>query len=218
MVGKRVRAWWRTDATGAVVLTVHYGAKPIEFERGKAAIAVGKKNKLIPTIETVIAAVEAGELDGVLARMSKTAVMTRGKRALIPIVVACDRSAVQLRRQLHWRRVLAIIILNRPRRLARTTMERLQSDRRPSYRRWSNVDKSGTSPMRDNDTRSNDGRGAVRLENDRICMFERDGIYQARIRTEANRYLSRSLRTRNQSQSNFESNRDFHSQAEASIA
>ena len=101
MVGKRVRAWWRTDATGAVVLTVHYGAKPIEFERGKAAIAVGKKNKLIPTIETVIAAVEVGELDGVLARMSKTAVMTKGKRALIPIVVACDRSAVQLRRQLH---------------------------------------------------------------------------------------------------------------------
>jgi len=78
--------WWRTDATGAVVLTVHYGAKPIEFERGKAAIAVGKKNKLIPTIETVIAAVEVGELDGVLARMSTTAVMTKGKRALIPIV------------------------------------------------------------------------------------------------------------------------------------
>jgi TPR repeat protein len=64
LVGKRVRARWRTDATGAVVLTVHYGAKPIEFERGKAAIAVGKKNKPIPTIETVIAAVEAGELDG----------------------------------------------------------------------------------------------------------------------------------------------------------
>src|SRR5450759_4357285 len=76
---------------GAVVLTVHDGAKPIEFERGKAAIAVGKKYKLIPTIETVIAAVEVGELDGVLARMSKTAVMTKGKRALIPIVVACDR-------------------------------------------------------------------------------------------------------------------------------
>jgi hypothetical protein len=54
----RVRAWSRTDATGAVVLTVHYGAKPIEFERGKAAIAVGKKNKLIPMIETIIAAVD----------------------------------------------------------------------------------------------------------------------------------------------------------------
>jgi hypothetical protein len=78
---KRVRAWWRTDATGAVVLTVRYGAKPIEFERGKAAIAVGKKEKLIPTIETVIAAVEAGELDSILMTMSKAAVMTKGKRA-----------------------------------------------------------------------------------------------------------------------------------------
>ena len=78
---KKVRAWWRTDATGAVVLTVRYGAKPIEFAPGKAAIAVGKKDKLIPTIETVIAAVEAGELDSVLVAMSKSAVMTKGKRA-----------------------------------------------------------------------------------------------------------------------------------------
>jgi hypothetical protein len=45
------------------------------------AIAVGKKDKLIPTIETVIAAVEAGELDTLLAQMSKSAVMTKGRRA-----------------------------------------------------------------------------------------------------------------------------------------
>jgi hypothetical protein len=44
---KKVRAWWRTDATGAVALTVRYGAKPIEFAPGKAAIAVGKKEKLM---------------------------------------------------------------------------------------------------------------------------------------------------------------------------
>ena len=78
---KRVRAWWRIDPTGAVVLTVRYGAKPIEFEKGKAAIVVGKKEKLISTLETVITAVEAGELDGVLAQMSKSAVLTKGKRA-----------------------------------------------------------------------------------------------------------------------------------------
>ena len=78
---KRVRAWWRTDPTGAVVLTVRYGAKPIEFAPGKAAIAVGKKEKLISTLETVIAAVEANELDGVLAQMSKSAVVTKGKKA-----------------------------------------------------------------------------------------------------------------------------------------
>jgi len=78
---KRVRPWWRTDATGAVVLTVRYGARVIEFAPGKAAIAVGKKEKLIPVLETVIQAVEAGELDGVLATMSKSAVMTKGKKA-----------------------------------------------------------------------------------------------------------------------------------------
>ena len=64
-----------------MVLTVRYGAKPIEFEKGKAAIAVGKVEKLKPVLETVIAAVQAGELDGVLAQMSKTAVLTKGKRA-----------------------------------------------------------------------------------------------------------------------------------------
>jgi hypothetical protein len=78
---KKVRPWWRTDVTGNVVLKVLYGTRAIEFQPGKAAIAVGKKEKLIPTIETVIAAVVAGELDAVLAQMSKTAVMTKGKRA-----------------------------------------------------------------------------------------------------------------------------------------
>ena len=78
---KKVRAWWRTDPTGAVVLTVRYGARVIEFAPGKAAIAVGKKDRLVQTIETVIAAVEAGELDAVLATMSKSAVVTKGKRA-----------------------------------------------------------------------------------------------------------------------------------------
>jgi hypothetical protein len=78
---KKVSPWWRTDAAGNVVLTVRYGAKPIEFEKGKAAIAVGKKDKLVPTIETVIAAVEAGELDAVLGQMSKSAVQLKGKKA-----------------------------------------------------------------------------------------------------------------------------------------
>jgi hypothetical protein len=62
------------------MLTVRYDAKLIEFERDKAAITFGKKGKLIPTIETVIAAVEAGELDSALAQMSKSAVITKGKR------------------------------------------------------------------------------------------------------------------------------------------
>jgi hypothetical protein len=67
--------------TGNVVLKVLYGARAIEFSPGKSGIAVGKRERLVPTIETVIAAVEAGELDGLLTAISKTAVMTKGKRA-----------------------------------------------------------------------------------------------------------------------------------------
>ena len=79
---KRVRAWWRTDTAGAVVFTVRYGARVIEFAPGKAAIAVGKRERLVSTIETVILAVEAGELDGVLAQMSKSSSQfVKGKRA-----------------------------------------------------------------------------------------------------------------------------------------
>jgi hypothetical protein len=80
---KRVRAWWRTDATGAVVLTVRYGAKPIEFAPGKAAIVVGKKEKLIPTIEMAIAAVSAGEFDEMISTQMKksSAQFVKGKRA-----------------------------------------------------------------------------------------------------------------------------------------
>src|ERR1035437_4645727 len=65
--------------------------------------------------------------------------------------------------------------------------------------------------MPDNDTRSNNGQGAVRLKNDRICVFERNGVYQARIRTEANRYLWRSLKTRNQTQAISAARKLFHS-------
>jgi hypothetical protein len=65
--------------------------------------------------------------------------------------------------------------------------------------------------MPDNDTRSNNGRGAVRLENDRICVFERNGVYQARIRTEANHYLWRSLKTRNQTQAISAARKLYHS-------
>ena len=32
---KRVRPWWREDVLGTVGLTVRYGAKAIEFEKGK---------------------------------------------------------------------------------------------------------------------------------------------------------------------------------------
>lgn len=43
---QKVRPWWRTGAAGNVVLSVYYGTKPIEFEKGKAGVAVPSKEKL----------------------------------------------------------------------------------------------------------------------------------------------------------------------------
>lgn len=59
----RLKPWWRTDAGGNLVLTVRYGLRPIEFEKGKAGIVVGAKDKLDTVLQTLIAAVAAGELD-----------------------------------------------------------------------------------------------------------------------------------------------------------
>jgi hypothetical protein len=66
---QRVRPWWRVDTSGAVVMSVFHGTKPIEFEKGKAGIAVASKEKLPALIDSLIGAVRAGELDDMLARV-----------------------------------------------------------------------------------------------------------------------------------------------------
>jgi hypothetical protein len=81
-VQKRVRPWWLEDGTGKIVLTVRYGSKPIEFEKGKAAIMLPNKGALVSTLDMVMAAVRAGELDDILAQQAKARAMPRGKRAV----------------------------------------------------------------------------------------------------------------------------------------
>jgi len=80
-VPRRLRPWWRVDANGAVFLTVKYGFKPIEFEKGKAAVVVPTRDKLVGVIDTLIAAVRAGELDDVLAQQAKARPAPKTKRA-----------------------------------------------------------------------------------------------------------------------------------------
>jgi hypothetical protein len=55
--------WWQPDQSGGYVMTAKVGAKRIEFEKGKAAIAVGALEKLPAVIDSLIKAVRAGELD-----------------------------------------------------------------------------------------------------------------------------------------------------------
>ena len=78
---KRVRPWWRDDALGTIGLTVRYGAKAIEFEKGKTAIVVPSKDQLVATLDTVIAAVKGGELDEHLAQYAKPRAAPKAKRA-----------------------------------------------------------------------------------------------------------------------------------------
>jgi hypothetical protein len=75
-----LKPWWRVDASGFVVLTVRYGFTPIEFEKGKAAIAVGAREKLEGVLSTLIAATRSGELDAFLDALSKREPM-KAKRA-----------------------------------------------------------------------------------------------------------------------------------------
>ena len=47
-----------------MLLTVRYGAKAIEFENGKDAVLLADVQELATVLPTLIAATEAGELDG----------------------------------------------------------------------------------------------------------------------------------------------------------
>lgn len=66
---KRITPWWRTDAAGRIALVVKYGSRPIEFEKGKAAIMLPAKDQLPATLERLIKAVADGELDVFLANV-----------------------------------------------------------------------------------------------------------------------------------------------------
>ena len=62
-VPKRIKPWWFTAETGKVCLILRYGSKTLEIARGKAAIELDKPSDLIPTLQKIKTAVEAGELD-----------------------------------------------------------------------------------------------------------------------------------------------------------
>src|SRR5207244_7154425 len=76
-----VRPWWKTDPSGQIVMSIKFGAKPIEFEKGKAGIVVPSKDKLPTVIDTLIAAVRAGELDELFSQAAKTGVIGKARKA-----------------------------------------------------------------------------------------------------------------------------------------
>ena len=62
-VPRRVRAWWWATDSGKLALNLRYGARAVEFSKGKATVEIGTVAELVPTLELLKRAVEAGELD-----------------------------------------------------------------------------------------------------------------------------------------------------------
>ena len=65
-IPKRVRLWWTENLGGTILLTVRYGNKLIEFEKGKNAIELPSKAELGPTLQNIKKAVQNGEFDRLL--------------------------------------------------------------------------------------------------------------------------------------------------------
>jgi hypothetical protein len=70
-VAKKVRAWWWKNEAGKVNLVVRYGARIIELAKGKNSIELENEAAILPTLDLIRKAAEAGELDEAITSVSK---------------------------------------------------------------------------------------------------------------------------------------------------
>jgi len=63
---KRLRPWYWHDIDGKWFLELRHGTVVLTLAKDQNAIKVGTKDKLVTTIETVMEAVKAGELDAAM--------------------------------------------------------------------------------------------------------------------------------------------------------
>ena len=62
-VPKRVKNWVFTAENGKTAVAIRYGARVLELARGKFAVEIASPAQLIPTLELIKTAIDAGELD-----------------------------------------------------------------------------------------------------------------------------------------------------------
>lgn len=67
-VRSRVRPWWLEDKDGSILVWIKYGNQALELAKGKTAIRVKDRPELVKVLETVQAAVRAGEFDAHLTQ------------------------------------------------------------------------------------------------------------------------------------------------------
>jgi predicted negative regulator of RcsB-dependent stress response len=67
---KRIRAWW-WETGSKLNLSIRYGARVIELAKGKNSVELENLAAVLPTLDLIKKAVEAGELDEAIKAVSK---------------------------------------------------------------------------------------------------------------------------------------------------
>ncbi len=80
---KPIRPWWKVDPLGKVLLKLKYGSRTLEFEKGKNAFVLKSVDDLETTIDTIIKATKAGELDALLIDKAVGRGFVKKKSALL---------------------------------------------------------------------------------------------------------------------------------------
>ena len=65
-VPRRIRPWWFMADNSKTAVSVRYGATVLELSKGRFAIELTDSSELVAALETVAAAVQAGELDAAI--------------------------------------------------------------------------------------------------------------------------------------------------------
>ena len=76
---RKVRQWWFRAESGKTCVQLRYGAKVLDFAKGKNAIEVASEAELVSVLESLKKACELGELDAQMTTASE-AVRKRFKR------------------------------------------------------------------------------------------------------------------------------------------
>ena len=79
---KRIKRWWVQNVDGTVQLTIRYGAKALEFAKGKSAIECVSISEVSDVLTKVKEATINGELDGMLSGDFGPSVGIKSKEAV----------------------------------------------------------------------------------------------------------------------------------------
>jgi hypothetical protein len=99
-VQKPVRPWFKFRADGSVVIILRAAGKRLELESGKAAI-VAPKGELVKTLEMILTATLAGEVDSVLPAPKKIKRKNNnpGANASAAVKAAVDASNAEMKKR-----------------------------------------------------------------------------------------------------------------------